>query len=116
MHPHLATIDVVIVIVYLFGTMLLGMLFARRQRDMRTYFAGDRNVSWWLVLFSIVATETSTVTFLSVPGLAYSQGGNLTFLELAFGFIVGRILIAWLLLPQYLSGQLFSAYQVLRER
>jgi SSS family transporter len=116
MHTRLAGIDVAIVAFYLLGTILLGMLFARRQRDMRTYFAGDRNVSWWLVLFSIVATETSTVTFLSVPGLAYSQGGNLTFLELAFGFIVGRILIAWLLLPQYLSGQLFSAYQVLRER
>jgi solute:Na+ symporter, SSS family len=95
----------------------LGLLFARRQRDMRTYFVGDRNVSWWLVLFSIVATETSTVTFLSVPGLAYNRdGGNLTFLQLSLGYVIGRILIAWLLLPQYLQGELFSAYQVLRER
>jgi SSS family transporter len=116
MHSQLATADIVIVATYLFGTMLLGALFARRQRDMRTYFVGDRNVSWWLVLFSIVATETSTVTFLSVPGLAYGHGGNLTFLQLAFGFVIGRILIAWLLLPQYLRGELFSAYQVLRER
>jgi SSS family transporter len=117
MPSQLATIDVAIVILYLAGTILLGSLFARRQRDMRSYFVGDRNVNWWLVLFSIVATETSTVTFLSVPGLAYNpDGGNLTFLQLSFGYIIGRSLIAWLLLPQYLRGDLFSAYQILRER
>src|SRR5205807_1177934 len=65
----------------------------------------------------IVATETSTVTFLSVPGLAFNpQGGNLTFLQLSLGYIVGRALIAWLLVPQYMRGELFSAYQLLRER
>jgi SSS family transporter len=74
-------------------------------------------VSWWLVLISIVATETSTVTFLSVPGMAFNPaGGNLTFLQLPLGFIVGRMLIAWWLLPQYMKGELFSAYQLLRER
>jgi solute:Na+ symporter, SSS family len=117
MHRELASIDVAVVVLYLLGTMLLGLVFARRQRDMRTYFVGDRNVSWWLILFSIVATETSTVTFLSVPGLAYNPaGGNLTFLQLSFGYVIGRVLIAWLLLPLYLRGELFSAYQVLRER
>ncbi|HEX4590316.1 MAG TPA: sodium/solute symporter, partial [Gemmataceae bacterium] len=77
-------------------------------------FVGDRNVAWWLVLVSIVATETSTVTFLSIPGKGFS--GNLTFLQLTFGYIVGRILIALLLLPQYLRGELFSAYQLLKAR
>src|SRR6266446_6741631 len=111
MHSQLATIDVVIVVIYLLGTLLVGSLFARRQRDLSTYFVGDRNVSWWLILFSIVATETSTVTFLSVPGLAYNpSGGNLTFLQLAFGYVIGRVLIAWLLLPQYLRGEVLSAY------
>src|SRR5262249_52180525 len=82
-----------------------------------TYFVGDRDVSWWLVLVSIVATETSTVTFLSVPGLAFNRhGGNLAFLQLAFGYVVGRVVIAWVLLPQYLRGRLFSAYQLLRQR
>ena len=113
----LATIDIVLVTLYLIGTVALGAWFTRRQRNLNTYFVGDRNVSWWLVLISIVATETSTVTFLSVPGLAYNpDGGNLTFLQLAFGYVIGRMLIAWLLLPQYLRGELFSAYQLLRDR
>jgi SSS family transporter len=117
MNSTLAFIDVLVVIAYIVATTALGSWFARGQRDLKTYFLGDRNIAWWLVLISIVATETSTVTFLSVPGLAFNpDGGNLTFLQLSFGYIIGRILIAWLLLPQYLRGELFSAYQVLRER
>jgi SSS family transporter len=117
MTSHLALPDVVIVVLYIVGTTLLGAWFARRQRSLQTYFVGDRDVPWWLVLVSIVATETSTVTFLSVPGLAFKpDGGNLAFLQLAFGYIIGRVAIAWLLLPQYLRGELFSAYQLLRSR
>src|SRR6266542_5013926 len=113
----LSSIDLIIVLAYLAGTTLLGAWFTRRQRDTRTYFVGDRNVGWLLVLVSIVATETSTVTFLSVPGLAFNpKGGNLTFLQLAFGYVIGRAVVAWFLLPQYLRGELFSAYQLLRER
>jgi SSS family transporter len=112
-----ATIDVVIVVVYVLGTCVLGSWFGRRQAGLSSYFVGDRNVSWWLVLASIVATETSTVTFLSVPGVAFDRtSGNLAFLQLALGFIVGRVLIAWILLPQYLRGELLSAYQVLQQR
>jgi SSS family transporter len=114
---QLSAVDVSIVVVYALATTLLGARFTRRQRDLNTYFVGDRDVSWWLVLVSIVATETSTVTFLSVPGLAFDRhGGNLAFLQLSFGYVVGRILIAWVLLPQYLHGRLFSAYQLLRQR
>jgi SSS family transporter len=113
---NLSSLDQVIVAAYLLGTTLLGAWFARRQKSVTTYFVGDRNVGWGLILISIVATETSSVTFLSIPGLAFEPGGNLTFLQLAFGFIIGRLLIAWLLLPQYLRGELFSAYQLLRER
>src|SRR5262245_1933394 len=110
-------LDLSVVVLYVAGMTLFGAWFARRQRDLRTYFVGDRNVAWWLVLVSIVATETSTVTFLSVPGLAFNPaGGNLTFLQLSFGYLIGRALIAWFLLPQYLRGELFSAYQLLRER
>jgi SSS family transporter len=113
----LSALDFVIVVAYILGTTLMGARFSGRQRDVNTYFVSDRNVSWWLVLVSIVATETSTVTFLSVPGLAFNpEGGNLTFLQLAFGYIIGRILIAWLLLPSYLHGDFLSAYQLLRER
>src|SRR5262245_21401817 len=120
----LSAVDLTIVLAYMVGTTLLGAWFTRRQKDMRTYFVGDCEVPWWLVLISIVATETSTVTFLSIPGVAYNPGdpsknippGNLTFLQLAFGYVIGRILIACLLLPQFLKGELFSAYQVLRQR
>lgn len=116
--PHaLAPLDIAIIVAYVIGTTLLGAYFTRGQRSVSTYFVGDRNVSWWLVLISIVTTETSAVTFLSVPGLSFNAaGGNMTFLQLALGYIVGRIVIAWLLLPQYLRGELFSAYQVLRQR
>jgi SSS family transporter len=117
MNSQLAAIDVSIVVLYVLGTVLLGAWFSRRQRTLKTYFVGDRNVSWWLILISIVATETSTVTFLSVPGVAFHRdGGNLTFLQLSFGYVIGRALIAWFLLPQYLRGELMSAYQLLRQR
>lgn len=123
MKSDLATLDLLIVVLYVLGTTLIGAWFTRRQRNLRVYFVGDRDVSWWLVLISIVATETSTVTFLSVPGLAFHrptasnpEPGNLTFLQLSFGYILGRIFIAWLLLPQYLRGELFSAYELLRQR
>jgi SSS family solute:Na+ symporter len=113
----LSTLDIVIVVAYIIGTTYLGARFAGKQRDVKTYFVSDRNVSWWLVLVSIVATETSAVTFLSVPGLAFdSKGGNLTFLQLSFGYAIGRILIAWLLLPAYMRGDLLSAYQLLRQK
>jgi SSS family solute:Na+ symporter len=114
---RLAPADLIVIFIYLAGTTSLALWFARRQRDLRTYFVGERNVPWWLILASIVATETSTVTFLSVPGLAYNrQGGDMTFLQLSLGYIIGRILVAWLLLPQYVRGELYSAYQVLRQR
>jgi solute:Na+ symporter, SSS family len=113
---YLPAVDVAVVAVYFAATILLGAWFARRQRDTSTYFVGDRNVGTWLVLVSIVATETSTVTFLSVPGLSFKQGGNLAFLQLAFGYIIGRCLIAWLLLPQYVNGELLTAYQLLRQK
>src|SRR4051812_21374864 len=91
MTSRLGVLDFAIVVVYILGVTVLGAWFTRRQKNMQTYFVGDRNVSWWLVLISIVATETSTVTFLSIPGVAFKEGGDLTFLQLAFGFILGRI-------------------------
>jgi SSS family transporter len=111
------TLDLAIVVVYVLGMTLLGARFSRAQKDLRTYFVGGRNVGWFMVLVSIVATETSAVTFLSVPGVAYNPaGGSLVFLQLCIGYIIGRCLVAWFLLPQYMRGDLFSGYQVLRER
>src|SRR5215210_6023834 len=114
---QLTPVDLAIVGVYIAGMTLMGVWFTRKQKDLRTYFVGGRDVGWFMVLMSIVATETSAVTFLSVPGVGYNpKGGNLTFLQLSFGYIVGRCVVAWFLLPQYMSGNLFSAYQVLRQR
>lgn len=116
MNAAVSPLDAAIVVVYIVATTLIGPWFARRQRDVKTYFVGGRDMPWWLVLFSIVGTETSTVTFLSVPGLAFREGGNLMFLQLAMGYVIGRVVISLFLLPQYFRGELFSAYQVLRER
>jgi solute:Na+ symporter, SSS family len=115
--PALSTVDLVIIALYILGMTLLGVWFTKDQKDLRTYFVGGRGVGWFMVLMSIVATETSAVTFLSVPGLGYKpEGGNLTFLQLSLGYIVGRCVVAWFLLPQYMEGNLFSAYQVLQMR
>lgn len=117
MRNELATIDVIIVLVYVLATAAVGAWFARKQAGLTSYFVGDRDLPWWLVLASIVATETSTVTFLSVPGVAFNRdGGNLTFLQLPIGYLIGRVLISWLILPQYFRGEILSAYQVLRQR
>src|SRR5262245_50581475 len=113
---ELAAIDVVIVVLYVLGNVLVGVYFARRQVGLTSYFLGDRNIAWWLILASIVTTETSTVTFLSVPGESFKSKGDLTFLQLPMGYIIGRCVIAWLLLPQYFKGEVLSAYQVLQRR
>lgn len=113
----LNVIDLGIIIVYLTLTTLLGAWFRNNQNDIQTYFVGGREVSWFLVLVSIVATETSTVTFLSVPGLAFNPAnGNLTFIQLSIGYMIGRVLIALFLLPGYFQGQYISAYEILRKK
>src|SRR4051812_49444412 len=106
--PHLAPLDLAIVVVYILGMTLLGVWFTRAQKDLRTYFVGGRSIGWFMVLVSIVATETSAGTFLSVPGVAYNpNGGNLTFLQLSLGYIIGPGPLARFLLPPYILRHLF---------
>ena len=110
-------IDAAVLIAYLAGVVLFGIWMGRGQRDMAGYLLGGRNLPWWAVLLSIVATETSTVTFLSIPGLAFSRdGGNLLFLQLTIGYILGRFVVVFLFLPQYFRGSLFTSYEVLHRR
>jgi len=111
-HP----IDVVILVAYLLGVAMFGIWLGRGQKDVAAYLLGGRNLPWWAVLFSIVATETSTVTFLSIPGLTYAQGGNMLFLQLTLGYILGRFVVVYLFLPHYFQGNLFTAYEVLDRR
>ena len=116
MQLAISTIDLSIVVVYILGVVLFGLWIGRGQKDVSAYLLGGRDLPWWAILGSIVATETSTVTFLSVPGIAFAQGGDLRFLQLAIGLICGRIVVTIVLLPHYFRGNLFTAYEVLDKR
>ena len=117
MHLAISRTDAVILLVYLVAVVALGIRMGRGQRNMADYLLAGRNIPWWGVLLSIVATETSTVTFLSIPGIAYDpDSGNMLFLQLAIGFIVGRLIVVFLFVPAYFRGQLFTAYEVLQRR
>lgn len=108
--------DWLIVAAYIAATMGLGLWLGWGKASAEGFLLGRRNLSAWMLLLSIVATETSTVTFLSLPGHAFKEGGNLTFLQITFGYIVGRLLVAQFLLPLFFSGQFFTAYEVLQSR
>ena len=107
-------IDLLIIAAYLAGITLFGLRFCKRQRTMRDYFLADRNIPWWAISLSIVAAETSTLTIISIPGLAYDS--NLTFLQVVMGYVVGRVIISFVLLPQYFRGELYTAYQLIERR
>ena len=108
------TLDLVVLGVYLSAVVALGARFSRRQATIRDYFLTDHQVPWWALCASIVATETSTVTLISVPGYAF--GGDLTFLQLALGYVVGKLFVAVVLIPRFFRGHLLTAYQPLSER
>jgi len=110
------TLDLIIIFGYLIGVTLFGLWFAPKQETTEDYFVGDRNVPWWAIAASIVATETSTITFVSVPGIAFAKGGNFQFLQLVFGYMLGRIVISLLFIPLYFKGELQTVYQLLGER
>lgn len=107
-------VDWLVLIAYLIGTTMLGIWLGRDQKDARDYFVASQRIPWWAILFSVVATETSALTFISIPGLAYV--GNLAFLQVAAGYVVGRIIIAYTLLPRYYQGELVTAYALLEKR
>ena len=107
-------LDLAIIALYLAGITLFGLRFRKKQRSLRDYFLADRNIPWWAIALSIVAAETSTLTIISMPGLAYDS--NLTFLQVAMGYVVGRIIISVVLLPHYFRGDLYTAYQLIERR
>ena len=110
------TLDLIIIFGYLIGVTLFGVWFSSKQETTEDYFVGDRNVPWWAIAASIVATETSTITFISVPGIAFAKNGNFQFLQLVFGYMLGRIVISLLFIPMYFRGELQTVYQLLGER
>lgn len=110
MHP----IDLAVIVVYVAGCTALGAWLGSRAKELKGYFLGESNIPAWAVMISIVATETSTATFLSVPGIAFR--GDFTFLQLPIGYLVGRVIVATVLLPSYFRGEIYTAYEVLQRR
>lgn len=105
------TIDLVVIAVYLAASAWLGLRLSGKQRNVRDYFLGSRRLPWWAVCLSVVATETSALTVISVPGVAYL--GDITFLQVAVGYLIGRVAVAFLLLPRYYRGEMTTAYAYL---
>src|SRR6202166_4553032 len=107
-------LDFAIIALYLAGITLFGLRFRKKQRTLRDYFLAGRDIPWWAIALSIVAAETSTLTIISIPGLAYDT--NFTFLQVVMGYVIGRVIISFVLLPQYFRGELYTAYQLIERR
>src|SRR5581483_1356592 len=102
--------DWIIIVLYLLGIIGLGVWFGRDQHNTRDYFLGSKNIPWWGIGLSIVAAETSALTIIGVPGMAY--GGDIGFLQMIFGYVIARILLAIILVPFYFKGEIYSPYQL----
>jgi solute:Na+ symporter, SSS family len=111
---QISPVDCAILVLYLVAITLFGARFRRGQQNLRDYFLGSRNAPWWAIMCSIVATETSTLTIISTPGIAYA--GNLEFLQLVLGYLVARVILCIVLVPQYFQGEFYTAYQLLEKR
>jgi solute:Na+ symporter, SSS family len=110
----MSPIDLGVIVLYIVGCTALGARLGSNSEGLKGYFLGESNIPAWAVMLSIVATETSTATFLSVPGVAYK--GDFSYLQLALGYILGRFVVATVLLPSYFRGEIYTAYEVLQER
>jgi SSS family solute:Na+ symporter len=110
----LGPLDYAVIAAYLVAITLFGSWFARFQKTTADYFLAARSAPWWAICFTIVATETSTLSFIGVPAQSYA--GNMTFLQLALGYVIGRALVAGLFIPSYFRGELVTSYELLRRR
>jgi SSS family transporter len=111
---RLSALDLSLVAIYLVGITLFGLRFRSKDRSLKNYFLADRRIPWWAIALSIVAAETSTLTIISVPGLAYT--GDWGFLEIVLGYLLGRIVVCFIFLPRYFRGELLTAYEVIGQR
>jgi SSS family transporter len=114
MHDAFTTLDVAVLIVYILGVTAFGTWLGRRQHGASDYFLAGHGIPWWAICFSVVATETSALTFISVPATAYTS--DFWFLQLVLGYLAGRVLVAAVLLPRYFAGELTTAYALLGAR
>ena len=102
MNNYFSPGDWAIILAYLLGIIGLGVWFGKDQRNTRDYFLGSKNVPWWGIGLSIVAAETSALTIIGVPSMAY--GGNIAFLQMIIGYVIARIILAVVLVPHYFKG------------
>jgi len=110
----LGSFDIAVLLTYFLGVLALGTYLGRRQRDVSDYFVGHRDVPWWAIMSSIVATETSALTFIGVPALAFAT--DISFIQIVVGYMIGRVVISLLFIPSYFKGELITVYQVLHSR
>src|SRR5437763_7119338 len=106
--------DFAIIALYLAGITLFGLRFRKWQRSLRDYFLADRSIPWWAIALSIVSAETSTLTIITIPGLAYDT--NLQFMQVVFGYLVARVIICMLFIPAYFRGEMLTAYQLVERQ
>src|SRR5438552_17277299 len=117
-----SALDYAVLALYLVGITAFGSRFRRSHATVKDYFLGNRQTSWVVISLSIVATETSTLTLIGVPALAYGtyarpeQGGSLTYLQVVAGYIIARFIVSWLFIPAYFQGDIFTAYELLNRR
>ena len=111
MNPHFNLGDWIVIVAYLGCIIGLGVWFGKDQRNTRDYFLGSRNIPWWGIGVSIVAAETSALTIIGVPAIAY--GGNIMFIQMIVGYVIARLILAVVMVPHYLSGEIYSPYQLL---
>ena len=115
---RLHTVDLVLIAIYLVGITLFGLRFRSSKdpnaRSLRSYFLADQTIPWWAIALSIVSAETSTLTIISIPGVAFA--GDFGFLQIVIGYMLGRIVVAALFLPRYFQGQMLTAYQLIDRR
>jgi len=110
----LRSIDLAVIFVYLAGVTWFGSRFREAQGSLKDYFLGGRTAPWWAIALSIVSAETSTLTIIGTPPLAYA--GSFVFLQVVFGYLLARIFISTIFLPRYFEGQLFTAYELMQRR
>jgi solute:Na+ symporter, SSS family len=107
-------LDLVVVVAYLIGVTAFGAHFRRSQNSLHDYFLGGRRLPWWAIALSVVSAETSILTIISTPGIAYHS--NFAFLQLVFGYLIGRVVVSFILIPRYFAGNLYTAYQLIEKR
>ncbi len=107
-------LDLIVVVGYLIAITIFGAHFGKSQRTLHDYFLGGRRLPWWAIAFSVVSAETSILTIISTPGIAYRS--NMAFLQLVFGYLVARVVVSFIFIPRYFARELFTAYQLVERR